>query len=132
LFRTYVDVPDTDGDGVADDVDQCRYDSGPAPNNGCPLDTVSPTGSVEINGGTRITTSRTVTLTLDATDPSPGTGVTSMRIKNASGDWTAWQPYAESKDWKLTRGPGKKTIYVQYKDAAGNASMKASDSTKAR
>jgi hypothetical protein len=127
LFRTYVDVPDTDGDGLANDVDQCDYDPGPASNNGCPLDTVGPTGSVEINGGARITRSRTVELTLLPTDSSAGTAVASMRIKNAGGNWTAWQPYAESKDWKLTRGEGKKTVYAQYKDAAGNVSAKASD-----
>ena len=37
-------------------------------------------------------------------------------------------PYTTRKDWKLTRGAGKKTVYVQYKDAAGNVSAKASDS----
>ena len=65
---------------------------------------------------------------MDASDPSPGTGVASMRIKNAGGNWTAWQPYAKSKSWKLTRGAGKKTVYAQYRDAAGNVSAKASDS----
>ena len=92
------------------------------------LDTEAPTGSVAINGGKRRTSSRTITLALGATDPSPGTGVDSMRIKNAGGSWTAWQPYAESKGWKLTRGAGKKTVYAQYRDAAGNVSAKASDS----
>src|SRR5215212_8664719 len=29
--------PDTDGDGVTDDIDQCDNQSGPASNNGCPL-----------------------------------------------------------------------------------------------
>jgi len=129
FFRTYVDVPDTDGDGLTNDVDQCDYDPGPASNNGCPVppDTVSPTGSVEINGGARITNSRTVRLALQATDPSPGTGVVSMRLKNAGGDWTAWQPYAKRKDWRLARGEGKKSIYAQYKDGAGNVSGTASD-----
>ena len=34
LFKTYVDVPDSDGDGIADDVDQCDYEPGPASTNG--------------------------------------------------------------------------------------------------
>jgi hypothetical protein len=58
----------------------------------------------------------------------PGTGVASMRIKNVGGNWTAWQTYEASKDWRLTPGAGKKMVYVQYKDAAGNVSAKASDS----
>lgn len=74
-----------------------------------------------------------MTLALAATDPSPGywepaSGVDSMRIKNAGGSWTAWQPYAQSKDWRLTRGAGKKTVYAQYRDAAGNVSARVSDS----
>ncbi len=51
-----------------------------------------------------------------------------MRPKNAGGSWTAWQPYAASKAWKLKRGTGKKTVYAQYRDAASNVSAKASDS----
>ena len=127
-FRTYVDVPDTDGDGLANDVDQCDYDSGPASNNGCPLDTAAPTGSVQIEGGADRINFRTVTLTLGATDPHWSAGVDSMRIKNAGGSWTAWEPYADGRSWKLTRGAGKKTVYAQYRDAAGNVSAKASDS----
>ncbi len=98
-----------------------------------PPDTIKPTGTVSVNNGARRTATRTVTLGLGATDPSPGywepaSGVDSMRLKNAGGNWTAWQPYAASKDWKLTRGAGKKTVYAQYRDAAGNLSANASDS----
>jgi hypothetical protein len=128
LFRTYVDVPDTDGDGLANDVDQCRYEAGPASNNGCPTDIVGPSGSVQIDGDARRTRTRAVTLDLAATDPNPSSGLSSMRLKNGGGSWTAWQPYAESKDWKLTRGAGKKTVYAQYRDAAGNPSATTSDS----
>ena len=93
-----------------------------------PVDTARPAGTVLINGGKLRTASRAVTLRLAATDPAPGSGVTSMRLMNAGSTWTAWQPYAESKGWKLTRGAGKKTVYAQYRDAAGNVSAKASDS----
>jgi len=92
------------------------------------MDTIPPTGSVAINNGKLRTSSRAVTLGLDATDPSPSSGVDSMRLKNAGGSWTAWQPYIESKGWKLTRGAGKKTVYAQYRDAAGNVSASALDS----
>jgi hypothetical protein len=92
------------------------------------VDTVRPTGTVTVNSGRASTTSRAVTLRLNAADPSPSSGVASMRLKNAGGSWTAWQPYAVSKTWKLTLGAGKKTVYAQYMDAAGNVSASASDS----
>ena len=69
-----------------------------------------------------------MTLNLTTNDTEQGSGVDSMRIKNAGGNWSAWQPYATSKKWKLSRGAGKKTVYVQYRDIAGNVSATASDS----
>lgn len=100
-------------------------------------DATAPTGTIGINDGARRTASRTVTLALSATDPSPGywepaSGLDSMRIKNAGGSWTAWQPYAESKNWRLTRKAGTKTVYVQYMDGAGNVSARSSDSIRYR
>lgn len=88
----------------------------------------SPSGTVMINGGKLRTANRTVTLTFKANSPALITVVASMRIKNAEGKWTAWQPYTASKGWKLTRGKGKKTVYVQYGDGTGNLLAKASDS----
>ena len=121
-------IPDTDSDGIRDDVDQCDNDPGPVSNNGCPMDTVSPSGSLQIDDGARRTRTRAVTLDLIATDTTPSSGLDSMRLKNAGGSWTAWQPYVASKNWKLTRRAGKKTIYAQYRDAAGNVSARTSDS----
>ena len=52
-----------------------------------------------------------------------------MRFKNAgTTTWSAWQPYATSKSWTLTSGAGKKTVYVQYRDRASNASATVPDS----
>ena len=93
------------------------------------VDTVRPTGKVLINGGRTTTAAREVTLRLDARDPAPGSGVVSMRFKNGGPEaWSAWRPYAASASWRLTSGAGKKTVYVQYKDAAGNVSASTSDS----
>ncbi len=92
------------------------------------VDNTAPTGTIKINNGVTRTSTRTVTLNLTTNDTEQGSGVASVRLKNAGGNWTAWQPYTTSKDWKLTRGAGKKTVYVQYRDAAGNVSAKASDS----
>jgi hypothetical protein len=120
-FMTYVDVPDTDGDGLANDVDQYRYEPGLESNNGCP-DTVAPTGSVLINGGAASTTSRAVRLHLSATDPN--SSVAYMRFRNVAADttWSAWKPYTGISSWTLTPGEGTKKVAVQFKDADGNRS----------
>jgi hypothetical protein len=88
------------------------------------VDTVAPRGTVVINGGASRTRSQSVMLSLSASDPSPGTGVTQMRIANsqtelASASWTA---YATTRSWTLTSGTGTKTVYVRYRDGASNVS----------
>jgi hypothetical protein len=93
------------------------------------VDTVGPSGTVVINGDRATTSSRSVTLRLSATDPAPGSGVAFMRLKNGgAAAFTAWQPYARSKAWSLSSGAGKKIVYVQYRDRAGNISTTATDS----
>ena len=89
-------------------------------------DTTAPTGTVLINDGAQRITIRAVTLNLNATDDN--SGVKFMRVRNAGRAWSAWRRYATSKDWVLTAGEGTKTVYVQFRDAAGNVSARASDS----
>ncbi|CAA9544037.1 MAG: hypothetical protein AVDCRST_MAG73-2200, partial [uncultured Thermomicrobiales bacterium] len=96
--------------------------------DGIRLDTVKPSGTVTIDQGATTTASRAVTLTLTATDPTPGSGVAAMRIRNAGGTWSAWQPVATSAPWTLTAGAGGKRVDVQVRDKAGNVSAVASDS----
>jgi uncharacterized delta-60 repeat protein len=96
-------------------------------------DDTKPTGSVTIDGGRRATNDRTVQLTLEATDPEPNSsGVSRMRIKNAGSDWTKWSLYEPTKTWKLSRGAGSKTVFVQYKDLVGNVSDTVADSINYR
>ncbi|MBI4714850.1 MAG: hypothetical protein HY760_02745 [Nitrospirae bacterium] len=45
-----------------------------------------------------------------------------MRFSNDNATWSAWEAYGASKAWTLTSGDGTKTVYVQYRDIAGNAS----------
>ena len=70
-------------------------------------------------------TARNVTLTLSATDAL--TGVTQMRFSNTGTSYSAAEAYATTKAWTLTTGAGTKTVYVQYKDAAGNWSAAVTD-----
>jgi len=89
-------------------------------------DTLAPTGSISINNGAETTTSASVILNLSATDNS-GT-VSQMSFSDDNATWSVWEPYATSKAWTLSAGDGNKTIYVQYKDAAGNISVTYSSS----
>jgi large repetitive protein len=95
------------------------------------VDTVVPKGTISINGGAASTSSRSVTLKLSASDPSPASGVDSMRFRNGgTTTWSSWFDYSTSKSWTLTAGAGTKTVYVQYKDRAGNNSAAASDTIR--
>ncbi|HEV2742329.1 MAG TPA: hypothetical protein VGV91_04170 [Rubrobacter sp.] len=63
----------------------------------------------------------------------PGSGVASVRLKNeGSAVWSAWQPYATSRSWTLSRGAGTKTVSAQFKDGAGNVSAVSKDSINYR
>lgn len=84
-------------------------------------DTTRPTGSISINNAAVYTNSRSVTLSLSASDNF--SGVSQMMISNSSTFQNAsWESYATSKSWTLTSGDGTKTVYVVYEDGVGNAS----------
>jgi len=84
-------------------------------------DGIPPTGSVTINSGAAYTTSAAVTLDLIALDG--GSGVADMRFSNDNSSWSGWETYTGSKAWNLVGGGGAKTVYVQFRDAAGNGSL---------
>ena len=97
------------------------------------VDTVVPKGTISVNGGVSSTASRSVTLNLAASDPSPASGVASMRFRNeGTSTWSSWFDYSTSWSWTLSAGAGTKTVYVQYKDRAGNISAAASDTIRFR
>ncbi len=90
-------------------------------------DSTDPAGSVSINGGAGATSSSTVSVAVPATDTG-GSGVSLVRLSNAadmSGSTTF--VYTTPIAWTLTAGLGVKTVYVQWRDAAGNWSATASD-----
>ena len=80
------------------------------------LDTAAPTsGSVSINSGATHTNNTSVTLTLSAT------GASEMMIsEDADFTGASYESYATSKSFTLSSGDGIKTVYVRYKDEAGN------------
>jgi len=92
------------------------------------LDTTPPTGTIKINNNATYTTSSSVTLNFSATDTGSGMGTGSqMRFSNDGTTYSTAEPYATTKNWTLSSGSGTKTVYVKFKDVAGNWSGAYSD-----
>ncbi len=91
------------------------------------IDTVKPTGSISMNSGAAYTKSKTVTLNLSATDPTPGSGIEKMRFKNGGGSWSGWKTYATGHSWTLPATNGTAKVHAEFKDKAGNISATVSD-----
>jgi len=84
-------------------------------------DTTPPSGSISINNGGVATNNTTATLNLSATDTQ--SSVSQMQFSNDNTTWSVAEPYVTSKSWTLTAGDGTKTVYVKFKDTAGNWSI---------
>jgi glucose/arabinose dehydrogenase/PKD repeat protein len=89
------------------------------------VDNQAPTGTVAINNGAPATNTRNVTLALSASDAV--TSVTQMRFSNTGTSFSAAEAFAVTKAWTLSTGAGTKTVYVQFRDAAGNWSTSVTD-----
>lgn len=67
-----------------------------------------------------------VLLSLQAEDTLSGMG--QMKFKNEStGTWTSYELYKTTKDWVLDNNEGLKSVYVMYKDIAGNETTQVYD-----
>ncbi len=87
------------------------------------LDTGGPVGNIAINGGAVWTRSRTVTLTVPATDA--GSGVTNVALSNDGTAWTT-RTYAPVQSWTLPTVTGKPTVRVRWRDGVGHWSATSS------
>ncbi|MEI8176005.1 MAG: putative Ig domain-containing protein, partial [Candidatus Omnitrophota bacterium] len=81
-------------------------------------DILPPSGTISINNNNAYTNQAAVTLTLAATDP--GSGLSQMQFSNNNSTWSAPEPYAATKSWTLSSGDGSKSVWVKFKDGAGN------------
>lgn len=89
-------------------------------------DPIHPEGLVVINNGARATTSITVTLRLDA---SPDT--THMQIRNRADQLSedqGWEPYQPQRAWTLAPEGNFGSVFVLFRDGAGNVSEPGFDS----
>lgn len=84
-------------------------------------DTQAPSGTVSINAGAIGTKTTAVTLTFAPTET-----VSQVCVSNTT-TCTTFAAYTATKAWTLATGAGVKTVYVKYKDAAGNISSLISD-----
>jgi LmbE family N-acetylglucosaminyl deacetylase len=75
-----------------------------------------PAGTLAVNGGAAYTATTAVTLNNAVSDST----ALQMRFSNDGSTWSAWEPYAATKDWTLSSGDGAKTVSAQFKDAAAN------------
>lgn len=95
-------------------------------------DTTSPIGTIKIRNGSRYTRSSRVLLNLLATDNL--SGVLYMRFSNGRDEWTGWRTYNTLYGWDLNDvnyggviSQGRKRVYIQFRDRAGNVSALISD-----
>ena len=91
-------------------------------------DTAVPSGTVAINGGAASTNNPSVTLTLNATNPTSGDPVVDMAFACDGVNYGACVPYAASATCVLPAGDGSKTVLVEYRNGAGAVSSAASAS----
>ncbi|WCN36581.1 S-layer homology domain-containing protein [Aneurinibacillus uraniidurans] len=87
--------------------------------------TSPPTGSITINSGAAYTSSSTVTLEVNASDPE--NDPLNMRFSNDNATWSNWETVSTTKVWPLAAGDGSKTVYMQIQDAGGLVSDTYSD-----
>lgn len=91
------------------------------------VDTRPPAGTLLINHGDSVTNSVYAELTLKAQDAT--SAVTEMMLSNDGVfDNETWEAYATRRArWALTPVSGLRTVFVRFRDAAGNISETASD-----
>ncbi len=85
------------------------------------IDTTPPSGTVIINNGVAVTYSRNVILSVSARDDGQELDKNGyMSFSNDGLQWSDPEPYTTAKLWTLTPDEGTKTVYAQFRDAAGN------------
>ncbi|MHA2497255.1 MAG: PKD domain-containing protein, partial [Candidatus Hodarchaeales archaeon] len=75
-----------------------------------------PVVTLTINKGAPSSRSILVFLAINTT----ASDISDMRFRNEDDSWTAWEPFAPSKRWKLSGRNGDKVVSVQVRDALGN------------
>lgn len=88
------------------------------------LDTTGPSGTASIQSGAAFATSTSVTVGVSAADL--GSGLSQVALSNDGTTWTT-RAYAAGQAWTLPPTNGTRTVFVKWKDVAGNWSGVTSD-----
>jgi large repetitive protein len=88
------------------------------------IDKDVPTATIAINGGATATNNVNVVLTLTAADAT--SGVSQMRFSVDGGAYTAFEPFATTKNIAIPATEGNHTIAMSVTDKAGNATIVSS------
>ncbi|HEX6208641.1 MAG TPA: S8 family serine peptidase [Actinomycetota bacterium] len=100
-------------------IDTSGNATDPPAEAGFSVDNTKPTGSVSIQNGNPFTGTRSVTLTLTASDGSD----IEFSVANDAEPDGPWQPFVQSLAWDLADGPdGTRDVHVLFRDAAQNES----------
>lgn len=114
------EVRDTDGNGLSETY-TWSFTTGAAPDTTPPHAT-----SITVAGDAEWSNTTSVTLQLQAQDDSGA--VAQMNVSNSNSFPDAgWTTYQETLEWELENGEGPKTVYVKYRDGAGNLTDAVSD-----
>ncbi|MGB9879285.1 MAG: hypothetical protein ACPLRM_00860, partial [Anaerolineae bacterium] len=84
------------------------------------VDVQAPRVEVTVNGGSKVTTSRDVSLEVVAEDDLTPADQLMMRFSTDFVNWSVWERYAPLTRYTLPSGEGQKLIAVQVKDGSGN------------
>lgn len=83
-------------------------------------DLIPPTGTISINSSAAYTNTPAVTVYLSCTDFE--TVCSLMQFSKDGKTWSSWETYTSNKSYTLSNTEGSQTLYVKYKDNAGNVS----------
>lgn len=90
------------------------------------IDNTKPAGTLSVRNNYSYTKNRMVYLSTPAID---NLKIASMRFRNTDdASWGKWLPYSKTTKWALANGDGKKIVYSQFRDMAGNLSNISQDS----
>jgi hypothetical protein len=90
------------------------------------VDTVAPTGAMTIEDDAPAVDSVDVSLSLSWFDA--GSAAVQARMSNDGTTWSTWRAAQAALPWTTDPGDGAHTVYLQFRDAAGNVSATSSDS----
>ncbi|MFL5680216.1 MAG: hypothetical protein ACJ77B_06410 [Chloroflexota bacterium] len=88
------------------------------------LDRQPPSGDVDVADGASVVRSRNVVLDVSAADALSGPAA--VELSNDGSSWTT-RAYAPTQTWVLSSTSGTKTVWVRWRDAAGNLSAVKTD-----